>query len=159
MDVKNDPVEDLLLYAIKSEVESRNFYSKLSSKISDPFIKDRLGFLSEEEEGHREFLTRMFENRFPQSRVVLPKDTPVPGFDRQVLKKGVDADAVLDGAIEAELAAHEFYSSLAHRFSDQGGRELLSYLAVIEKGHHALLLVLKNEPWRGKWLGREVFKP
>jgi len=53
MDLSGYTLEDLLLAAIKSEVESERIYSSLAGRVGNFFLKDRLNFLAGEERRHR----------------------------------------------------------------------------------------------------------
>ena len=45
MDLSNFDLEDLLLAAIKSEVDSNNLYTKMSKKTKNGLLQDKLLFL------------------------------------------------------------------------------------------------------------------
>ena len=73
MDLSSYTLEDLLLAAIKSEIESKRIYEELSKKFKNAFLKDKLKFLSEEEEKHRAFIYYVYRKNFKDKEPILPK--------------------------------------------------------------------------------------
>ncbi len=62
MKLSNISLEDLLLSAIKSEVESKKIYEDLARKVKNFMLKDRFKFLADEEEKHRAFFEWLYKN-------------------------------------------------------------------------------------------------
>jgi len=56
MNLDNFELEDILLSAIKSEVESNKLYTKMAKKTKNGLLEDKLNFLADEEEKHRAFI-------------------------------------------------------------------------------------------------------
>ncbi len=52
MNLDNFELEDILLSAIKSEVESNKLYTKMAKKTKNGLLEDKLNFLADEEEKH-----------------------------------------------------------------------------------------------------------
>ncbi len=78
MDLNNFELEDLLLSAIKSEEETSKFYKKLKKKTKNGLLQDKLKFLAKEEEKHKAFIEEIYLNHFPDKKINLPLQTPVP---------------------------------------------------------------------------------
>ena len=53
MNLEKYDLEDLLLAAIKSEVESSTLYLKIAKKTENGLLQDKLEFLAKEEDKHR----------------------------------------------------------------------------------------------------------
>lgn len=145
MNLKEYDIKDLLLAAIKSEVESRDVYIRLSSRVKNFLMKDRLQFLANEEEKHRKILFEYFCKRFDCNSFVLPSETPVP-IPKIKIDETSSVSDVLLSAMEAELFAKDFYTSLIEFFSDEAEmKTLLSYLSSMELTHYKILEIERNE--------------
>lgn len=144
MDTSLFSKEDLLLAAMKSEVESAEVYSRLSSSVSNFMLKDRFTFLFSEEEKHRTFFEWLYAREFPNRRIVLPEKSPVP-LPQVRTGKGIPLTDVLEDAMRSEQAAHDFYTGLAGRFADAPDiQSMLFYIASMERGHYKILEVERD---------------
>lgn len=140
MDLSIYSVEDLLLVAAKSEIESRDFYLSLSNRVKNALLKDRLKFLSAEEEKHRVFFETLFRRKFPNREIVLPQKSPVPLPELKIEDEKVPLAEIFWKAMEAEKAAYDFYNGLVNRVDDNSEvRNALSYIASMEMSHYRLL--------------------
>lgn len=140
MDLSNYTLEELILTAMKSEIEARDFYKGIADKVKNFLLKDRLIFLSNEEEKHRGVFERIFKEKFPGREIVLPKENPVPLPELKIETEKVPLSEVFWIAMQAEKSAHDFYVSLSNRFSaDSMERKMLLYIASMEMGHYQLL--------------------
>ena len=145
MNLDNFKLEDLFLSAIKSEVDSNKVYSTLAKKIKNGLIQDKLEFLAKEEEKHKKFLEDSYLNHFPNKNINLPKETPVPLPKIKITDENIPISRVLNNAMEAEMAAHEFYRSFADRF--ENGTKInhtLKYFSDMELGHFKILEMEKE---------------
>ena len=145
MDLSNFNLEDLLLAAIKSEVESKQLYSKMAKKTKNGLLSDKLEFLSNEEEKHRLFIEDIYRNHFPENKIVLPKDSPVPLPEVIIIDENIPLSQVLSKAMKAEQHASDFYNLLADRF--ENGCKIhntLLYFSDMEKGHYKILEMEKE---------------
>ncbi len=139
MDLTEYDVEDLLLAALKSEVESRDVYAALAAEVKNIFLKDRLTFLAGEESKHKIFIEHLFGKTFPSTKIVLPRETPVPLPRIRIPDETVPLSHVFDNAMEAEKASHEFYEALVDRFDDEDTKKMLQYFAAMELNHYRIL--------------------
>jgi rubrerythrin len=144
MDLSEYDMEDLLLAAIKSEVRAHEVYTALAEGVKNAFLKDKLEFLASEEMKHQEKLESIYGENFPGKEVVLPEESPVPLPELIFPHEGVPLSTVLESAMNAELAANEFYESLAGLFEDPNTQATLGYLAAMEMGHYKLLEIEKE---------------
>jgi rubrerythrin len=149
MDLARFSKEELFLSAIKSEVDSHEVYSMLSDSVRNAFLKDRLAFLASEEDKHRAFLEDAFKREFSGKGIVLPEKTPVPLPEIRIPYESVPVSEVLESAMNAELAAQDFYNSFAAQFpADSDMRKVLEFFATMEMGHYKLLEIERENMQR-----------
>ncbi len=142
MDLNSFNLEDLLLAAIESEVLSKKVYSDLSNRFQNAFLKDKLKFLSSEEDKHRMFIQSVYKKTFGDKEIVLPEMSPVP---LPQIKTDGPVSEVFFSAMQAEKAANEFYNALSEKFTDNPEiKKTLEYLATMEMGHYKLLEIEKK---------------
>ncbi len=140
MQLESFTLEELLLTALKSEIESRDIYKKISMAVSNALLKDRFEFLAGEEEKHREFIEHIYKGKFPDREIKLPDKTPVPLPEVKFETEDVPLSEILDQSMKAELAAHDFYKALAEKFpEDREVRKTLLFFSSMEMGHYQLL--------------------
>ena len=145
MDLSRFNLEELLLAAIKSEVESKSLYSKMAKRTKNGLLQDRLAVLLKEEEKHRLFVEDIFRNHFPEKTIKLPKKTPVPLPDIGLIDLDMPLSKLLQKAMDAEKSSRDFYKSLASRF-EQGSKlnNTLMYFSDMEFGHYKILEMEKQ---------------
>jgi len=140
MDLNAFDLEELLLAAIKSEVDSKQLYSKMAKKTKNGLLQDKLEFLANEEEKHRNFIEEIYKNNFPGKEISLTKKTPVPLPEIQIADEDTPISEILRSAMQAEKAAQDFYLALSKRFKDTPNTEnMLIYFGTMELGHYKLL--------------------
>jgi rubrerythrin len=145
VDLKKYTLEDLLLAAMKNEIESHKVYIKIAEKVKNGLLKDKLKFLAKEEEKHRAFVEQVYKARFPKKKLTIPKTTPVPLPQLIIPDEDTPLGTVLKSAMLAEQAAHEFYQSLSTQFpKDAMIRNTLSYFADMELQHYKILEIEKE---------------
>ena len=145
VDLTKYTIEELLCTALKSEAESKTVYTKLAAIIKNDLIKDKLLFLAKEEEKHRQFIEKIFKQRFPGKHPILPKKNSIPLPGIISLDENTPLSSVLQSAMQAEQAANEFYKSLAQRFKDDSSiKNNLLYFADMELQHYKILEMEKE---------------
>jgi rubrerythrin len=146
MDLSIYSLEDLMLTALKSEIEAKGAYSRLSDGVKNFVLKERLNFLAGEEEKHRQFFERLFQKSYPDKELVIPEGrSPVPLPELKIDTKNIPLSEVLESAMEAEMAAHDFYIGLADRFEDRPDvKKMLLYIASMERGHFKILEIERD---------------
>jgi len=144
MNLDNFKLDELLLTAIKSEIDSNKFYKRIAKKTKNGLLQNKLEFLAKEEEKHREFVEDIYKNHYPDEKINLPKETPVP-MPKIDLDEEMPVSKLLDMAMKAEEKASDFYKSLADRF-EEGSKihNTLLYFADMEKGHYTILELEKE---------------
>jgi rubrerythrin len=144
MNLKKYDLEDLLLAAMKSEVESTKVYTKIARTVKNALLKDKLLFLAKEEEKHRQYVESLYKKTFPRKKPVLPKTTPVPLPSLMIPDEDIPLSTILKTAMQAELAAKEFYTYLSTQFQNTSIRNTLAYFSNMELQHYKILEIEKE---------------
>jgi len=145
VDLERFSTKELLLAAIRSEIESKIVYDRLANGVRNAFLKDRLLFIADEERKHREYLEGLYAETFKGEKLEVPMRSPVPLPEVKISMRYVPASTVMVQAMEAEKAASEFYKGLAPRFKgDDMTRSTIEYLSSMEMGHYRLLELEKE---------------
>jgi rubrerythrin len=145
MDLSIYSIEDLMLTALKSEIEAKAAYTRLAEGVENFILKERLNFLAGEEEKHRAFFERLYKKSFPDMEMLLPEESPVPLPEIQVDAENMPLSEILQSAMEAEAAAHDFYNGLADRFDEQPDvKKMLFFVASMELGHYKILEIERD---------------
>jgi rubrerythrin len=156
MKLKKYALVDLLLAALKSEIESQSVYSRVAQRVKNAFLKERLEFLAREEKRHQEALEGLFAQRFPGQAITIPDKPVVPLPEIRFRDEMVPLSEVFAQAMKAEQAAHDFYLQLAELFSDDREKKnLLLYFSMMEMGHYKLLDLEKGNLERLEEYGEE----
>ncbi len=161
MDLSNYTLKDIILTALKSEVESKELYEKMKNRVSNFILRDKFDFLAKEEEKHRVFFEKMFAQNFPGETVALPDKSPVPLPEIGPEVEKLPISEVLEIAMKAELKASEFYKSMMELFSDEMIRKTLEYISTVELSHYKLLeaerdYAKKFEDYEVEWPGFHI---
>lgn len=144
MDLNNFKLEDLLLAAIKSEIESKKLYTKIAKKTKNGLLQDKLEFLAKEEGKHQLFIEDIYRSHFPDREVKFPSKTPVP-LPEIELDEELPVSRLLKMAMKAEEAVSDFYKTLAGRFEKESKiHKTLLYFADMETGHYKILEMEKE---------------
>ena len=144
MNLDSFKLDELLLTAIKSEIDSNKLYNKIAKKTKNGLLKDKLIFLAKEEEKHREFIEDIYKNHYPEEKIKIPQETPVP-MPKIEMNEEMPVSKLLQMGMKAEEKASDFYNSLAGRF-EEGSKinNTLLYFADMEKGHYKILEMEKE---------------
>jgi rubrerythrin len=144
MDLNSYDLEELLLAAIKSEEESNQLYTKMAKKTKNGLLEDKLIFLANEENKHRRFIEEIYANHYPENKLILPKESPVP-LPKIEFNEKTPLSQLLGQAMKAEESASQFYKSLSTRF-ENGSKifNTLLYFSDMEIGHFKILKMEKE---------------
>lgn len=156
MDISNYTLKDCILTAIKSEIEAHTIYNKIAKSVKNIMLKDRLEFLAKEELKHQEFFEKLFKSTFPDEELVLPEESPVPLPEIEFDSEMVLLSDILSAAMDAEMAAYEFYNELSKLIDDKAASNTLKYIASMEMGHYGLIeierdLAKEREDYEIEW--------
>ncbi len=144
IDLSKYSLEELILLGIKSEEVARDVYLKLAEGAKNPFLQTRLKALGEEEERHREIMVNLYKDLF-EGKEPNPPDNPdfIPEFPEirifREIGETTDMRKILEGAMQAELSAKEYYEEIANMMEDKRIKTIMKYMAKIEEGHYKIL--------------------
>lgn len=145
MDLRKYTLEDLLLAAMKSEIESTEVYTKIARQVKNGLLKDKLKFLASEEEKHKTFVEQLYKAKFPRKKILVPQTTPVPLPPFVIPDEDTALSTLLKRAMQAEKSAHEFYQGLSKQFTKEKKiHNTLSYFADMELQHYKILEIEKE---------------
>ena len=148
MNLKQYKMEDLLLTAVKAEVDARDVYRKVAARVHNAMLVDRLEFLAGEEEKHRGYFEAQFHKDFPGKKICLPEKGVVPLPEVKLEGEDTPLSKVFEQAMEAELAAYDFYRGIAGLYADEATRNMIFYVASMEMGHYRLLQIERENAER-----------
>ena len=141
--------EDLILTSLINEVESKSIYLKIRDAVRNSILKDKMDFLAKEEDKHAKFFENLYKKKFPNKVMKVPKKTPVPLPEVKISDEKILISEVLEQAMDAEMAAHNFYLEMSKIFKEE--KEIFNmiiYIADIEIGHYKLLELEKENSLR-----------
>lgn len=137
--------EDLILTSLKSEIDSKSTYLKIRDSVKNAVLRDKMSFLANEEEKHRSFFENLYKKSYPNKTIILPKTSPVPLPEIKIMDEMAPLSEVLQQAMDAEVAAHDFYIEVSKRFMEEKDIfNMLNYIADMEMGHYKLLEIEKE---------------
>jgi rubrerythrin len=156
MNLATYELDELLLTALRSEIEAARIYARLGRTVKNAFLRDRFSFLAREERKHRSSLSKLFRQLYPDRPLNVPRKTAVPLPEIEIGDEAVRLSEVLNSAMKAEQAAYVFYKELALLFPKRPElRNLLFYFASMEQGHYWLLAEEKTVLERMEEWGEE----
>jgi len=144
MNLNNVNLEDLLLTALKSEIDSKELYIKLIDRTQNGLLQDKFKFLAAEEEKHKLFVEEIYKNHYPDNEIKIPDESPVPLPEIRITDE-TSLSTLVKQAMEAERQASEFYKLLSERF-EKGSKihNTLNYFSDMEIGHFKILEMEKQ---------------
>jgi rubrerythrin len=151
VDITSLSVEKALSMAVRSETEAAEAYRKLNATIRNFMLKEKMRFLEEEENRHRQLLVALHK-KVANGREPADADRSILPSLSLSLRESQTVPDLIEIAMNAEKAAEEFYDGLSQNVEDRGLQEVLQYLASMEHGHYFLLkgeydLCLRNEAY------------
>lgn len=138
LDVSTASVNDLLGYAIRSEIDSNKAYTDLSDRVSNPLLKEKFRWLAFEEDKHREILMKLHMALYPNQTIQIPEKPSEELFKSIDVAPSTSLVDILNQAMESEKIAEDFYARLADRV-EGGQKRLLHYLSKVEQSHYMML--------------------
>lgn len=148
MDLGKYKMDDLLLTALKAEVDAEKVYRELAARVKNALLADRLRFLAGEEQKHRAYFEAQFRKDFPGREICLPEKGAVPLPEVELEGEDTPLSKVFEQAMEAERAAYDFYRGLAGLYADEATRNMIFYVASMELGHYRLLEIERENAER-----------
>ena len=145
MDLSEFDEGTLLLAALRSEIDSKLVYQQVAVRVKNALLKDKLNFISAEEEKHRSVIEGVYRERFPNKEIAIPENSPVPLPKIKITDEIMPLSEVFSMAMNAEIAAYEFYQQLAGLYEDDPRlNKMIAYIASMEMGHYKLLEIEKQ---------------
>ncbi len=137
----------LLKQAIRSEIDGRRFYEFLADKTKNPDAKRKLTTLAGDEKRHESILYRIYEKKFGKKVDEVPEQgvgVLSKFFASPEKREGLSEVQYIDMAIEAELAATEYYKSEAKKAEDDETKKIFMRMAEEEYSHFESLQAEKS---------------
>ncbi|MEF8832776.1 MAG: ferritin family protein [Candidatus Thermoplasmatota archaeon] len=139
-DMSELKLEDILSFAVKSEIEAQHLYEKINEINRDDSLETLIERLIDEEKSHQKKIRSMFNDFFPEKEIE-DVDVEEDNFSNytEIKDEHYDLKTLSEIAIEKEKEASEFYRTLSNQVHEDAVSNLLSYLAYMENEHHSLL--------------------
>lgn len=137
-----ETIDDVLKYAIKQEVNTRDFYLAAKEDTEDQKLKQFFDALIEEETKHEEILTNIREQGLYDGSVKiesfaeLKKITDSHNIESMKFEKDMTMEDALQMALTREYRAQKLFEHLASLPLNQETVSLFKNLAEEEKKHH-----------------------
>jgi rubrerythrin len=145
MDLTRYTIKDILLTALKAEIESQHLYESLSQRVSNFLLKDRLNFLRDEEKKHYEFFKNLYYQEVGKEEIRIPEKNLVPLPEMDFLDEKTPVSKLLAEAMQAEKIASDFYREIANRYDSKPTlKNMLLYIAQMELSHYRILEIEKE---------------
>lgn len=129
---------EVLAYAVKSEIEAADIYSKLYERVKNSILKQKLEFLIFEEKKHRQILEKLFSQRYPEKELQIPGKSFFPPF-KVSLDESLSVLDLFKAAQKAEKASEEFYKEASRKSEDKTSQRILEYLSRVERSHYFMI--------------------
>jgi rubrerythrin len=152
---------NILKMAILMERRGKEFYNTVAQHTKDENVRNIFSLMAKEEELHIEQLSehfKVYQKKGEFDKMVVAKqekDTIAKMILNPAIKKSISAAsfeaAAISAAIDMENKAIEVYSKRAKDSTDVNEKELYSWLADFERGHHKLLNDLNQELMEEIW--------
>ena len=137
----------MLKQAIRSEIDGRRFYEFLAGKTKNPDAKRKLTTLAQDERRHESILYRIYKKRFGEEAGEIPErgvGVLSKFFSHPEKHEGLNEVQYIEMAIEAELAATEYYKTEAKNAEDDETKQIFARMAEEEFSHYESLEAEKS---------------
>jgi len=138
INVAKAPVDKLLGYALRAEIDADRIYTEMSNRVKSPLLIQKFRLLAFEEQKHKTVLERLFRSMYPGTAPQVPEKVDPKLLPAVTIQPSSDLTDVLQQAMEAEKSAQTFYSTLAKRV-EPGKKKILDYLSKVERSHYLML--------------------
>jgi rubrerythrin len=137
-------LDDLLIEAMNSELEAKNFYNNAAAKAHSQAGKKLFTELAAFEQNHYEKVKKIIDT---QTNISESEISAGPQ-DIQKVNSEIEGEfepnkdeivTVINLAIDAEKKAQERYTRIANLFEDEDGKEIFNNLAQDERNHQRIL--------------------
>ena len=129
-------IEEILLFAINSEQESVDFYSRLSAQVNNPEMKQIFRQYAHEEMNHKARLLEIRETGQMEVKAEKVNDLRISDYVVDVMPSpDMSYSDALVLAMKKEKAAFRLYLDLAERAKDEDVKAVFLNLAQEESKH------------------------
>ena len=137
-------LDNLLIEAMKSELEAKKFYKDASKKAQSQAGKKLFKELAEFEQNHYERVKSIIESRTNNMEIQIPEVTTQdisikPEIEGEIESNKDEIITVLNMAIDAEIKAQERYRRIADLFDDEESKKIFFNLSQDERNHQRIL--------------------
>ncbi|OGD19847.1 MAG: hypothetical protein A2W03_08130 [Candidatus Aminicenantes bacterium RBG_16_63_16] len=138
INVAKAPIDKLLGYAMRAEMDSDRIYTEMSNRVKNPLLIQKFRILAFEEQKHKTVLEHLFQSIYPGDTPEVPEKVDPKLLPAVIIRPTSDLVDILRQAMEAEKSAQTLYSGLAKRV-EQGKKKILEYLSKVERSHYLML--------------------
>jgi len=131
-------LENILEIAVRAEIDAAQNYRKAAKQTAIYLLKEKFGFLENEERGHQQLLETLFKKKFPERKITLPEENEMP-FPPFTVTDDMQLSEILKRAMEAEKMAAAFYKEMKKHLSGEEEKAMARYLSSMEESHYYLL--------------------
>ena len=147
------------------EKRGKAFYEMVAQQTKSDDVKKIFSMMAEEEQTHVEFLSKQFASYNKNQKFDKIELKADAGIVDEILsgdiKKQISAAsfeaAAISAAIDMETKAIEVYSKQAAAATDPNEKELFSWLADWERGHHKVLHELNEQLKEDIWYDNQFW--
>lgn len=163
--MENTQSNEILKTAILMEKRGKAFYEMVAQQTKSDDVKKIFSMMAEEEQTHVEFLSKQFASYNKNQKFDKIELKADAGIVDEILsgdiKKQISAAsfeaAAISAAIDMETKAIEVYSKQAAAATDPNEKELFSWLADWERGHHKVLHELNEQLKEDIWYDNQFW--
>lgn len=137
-------LDNLLIEAMKSELEAKKFYKDASIKAKSRAGKKLFKELAEFEQNHYEHVKNIIESRTNkmenQTTDVTTQNISIkPEIEGEIESNKDEIITIINMAIDAEIKAQERYRRIANLFDDEKSKKIFFNLSQDERNHQRIL--------------------
>lgn len=129
--------KDVILDAIKNEIEAKEFYANISKKIKDAYLQELFQKFSKEEEKHEIILTKILnEENIQNLHFDFKKDYKVSEMiEMPEVNEKMNLKEAIGLAMKSEEIAMKKYTNLADNCDNPELKAVFLNLASMERAH------------------------
>lgn len=136
--VAREPINKLLGYAMRAEIDSDRVYTELSNRVKNSLLMEKFRLLAFEERKHKTVLDNLFDAMYPGDTPEVPEKVDPKLLPSVIIRPSSDLIDILRQAMEAEKAAQAFYAGLGKRV-ELAKKKIFQYLSKVERSHYLML--------------------
>lgn len=131
---------EVFAIAIRAEIEAVKLYERMKETTKNPDLAEKFDFLISQEKRHEQILADAYKKKFPDVELMTPPKSLVPAVS-EILSRNATLKELFETAMQAEKISEQFYNDLAEKTRDPNSKNLLNYLASMERSHFTILEV------------------